>query len=345
MLTVSQNRFSVLADMHVDAPVAKSEPVVDDIPEPPPRNAAGCEPSTFATTPPATSQIAPAVASSSTVVAPVEMTGDRVRYPILPALGSRLSNMVYSHKSVYGSSPRCRGHDYLYEPRDYERLVFAGSGALQAIIGLHLLNKHPLKNVAFLTQVRSRLLSKEMLAHWAVQYRMPAQLQAHEAYLPSLRTNINIQASLFEAFIGGLIDCSGFDAASAFVGQLVNAQLAVQAEGDLFALGSDKVKVTRDSEGSAPGGPNSVLNSVAAASSVQSPPGEQKNRLSILNERASQLGKMLSWKESPQGPEHSKSWKMSVFVDGVVKGEGFGDRKQIAKIAAADCAWDSLGWR
>lgn len=199
--------------------------------------------------------------------------------------------------------------------------------------------------------MRALLVSSEMLAHWARAYGMPAQLRGHASSVDNLRGNAKIAASVFEAFVGALVESLGTDAARAWLTELLDTQLALTAEEDIPRLVAalDRKRTPSPVE-------------VAPAEQRPAPATpEAKNRLGILNERASQLGKILVWTEEPQGPEHSKSWKLAVSgeavgrcatemadvfaVDGVVVGKALGDRKHSAKIAAAEEAWETLGWK
>ena len=146
-----------------------------------------------------------------------------------------------------------------------------------------------------------------MLAHWAKQYEMPAQLLAHESAVLALRDNQNVMAGVFEAYVGAMVEACGWDTTLRFVGELVDAQLTVQPERDVAS--SSPAAVSQDCQRPADRSPKTPPPSSARAPTSS---GGPQNRLSGLNERAAQLGKILAWSEASQGPEFNKSWKMTV---------------------------------
>ena len=157
---------------------------------------------------------------------------------------------------------------------------------------------------------------------------MPPLILAQESSLLNLRTSTNVLSGIFEAYIGAIVEHPdfGLDAANRFVCTLINAQLSAQAEGedDLVALRAaaakkldkEAVKETEGSEGTDQTASRSIT--PPQMSPTKAPKGaagnlSEKSKLSIFNERASQLSRLTTWTEGAVGPEHSKSWKMIVF--------------------------------
>ena len=84
--------------------------------------------------------------------------------------------------------------------------------------------------------MRTLLASNEMLAHWARAYGLPADLRAHAASVDSLRANPKVASALFEAYVGGIVEGLGMDAARKWMYELVDAQLALTPEADVPRL-------------------------------------------------------------------------------------------------------------
>ncbi|EJD52267.1 ribonuclease III [Auricularia subglabra TFB-10046 SS5] len=241
-------------------------------------------------------------------------------YPELPHVGIKLFNRVYTHKSLHGPQYTL-GQDYLRAPDDYERLAFVGAAALQLCVAQLACELHPKKVVGFLTVWRDGFICTDMLALWARAYGMPQYLKAAPG-LGDLPARPKTAAALFEAYVGALVEHAGLPAAFAFVRELVGVQLALQPE---------------------------LRGSVLVHTPPSTPPpadGEQKelktNPLELLNIHAAQTGRRIEWREEPHGPEHSKSWKMTLIIDGVVRGEGQAERKHKGKLVAAAQAWETI---
>lgn len=167
--------------------------------------------------------------------------------------------------------------------------------------------------------MRSLLVSSEMLAHWARAYNMTAHLRGHESSVDALRTNPKIAANVFEAFVGGLLEGKGLDAARGWLRELMDAQLAVTPEEDVPRLVATLEK-RRKSESPPVPPVQDTANLSASLGANGGGGGGAKNRLSVLNERASQLNKLLVWAEEPQGPEHNRSWQLTVSGEYISSG-------------------------
>ena len=91
-------------------------------------------------------------------------------------LGFRPRNMflyaqAFRHKSAVGEEEHNKGHN--------ERLEFLGDAILDAVISKHLYNHYPEKNEGFLTNMRSKLVSRKQLNDLSVKLGLPELIEAN----------------------------------------------------------------------------------------------------------------------------------------------------------------------
>lgn len=98
-----------------------------------------------------------------------------------------------------------------------ERLEFLGDAMLNAIVADYLFKKYPFKDEGFLTQLRSKIVSRESLNELALKI----QLNKIVEYDRKALQNINLRNSIFgnalEAFLGAVFLDGGYDACKKFI--------------------------------------------------------------------------------------------------------------------------------
>ncbi|OYU94636.1 MAG: ribonuclease III [Bacteroidetes bacterium B1(2017)] len=98
-----------------------------------------------------------------------------------------------------------------------ERLEYLGDAMLNAIVAEFLFKKYPFKDEGFLTQLRSKIVSRESLNELAIKIHLNLLVE----YDRKAMQNINLRNSIFgnalEAFIGAIFLDSGFDGCKRFI--------------------------------------------------------------------------------------------------------------------------------
>ncbi|MBI3341862.1 ribonuclease III [Candidatus Curtissbacteria bacterium] len=194
---------------------------------------------------------------------------------------------------------------YLNEHKDYqgdsnERLEFLGDSVLSLAVSNFLFAKLTKSPEGELTQIRASLVRTETLAIIATKLELGVYLFLSKGEEDSGgRTNKSILANTFEALVGALYLDQGFDTASTFI--------AKHILGDWKKLSEE------------------------AAS-------DNKSKLQEVLQRKFHRSPVYKLIES-WGPDHDRSFKIGVYLDEKILGEGNGKNKQTA---AQDAAGNAL---
>ncbi len=98
-----------------------------------------------------------------------------------------------------------------------ERLEYLGDAMLNAIVAEFLFKKYPFKDEGFLTQLRSKIVSRESLNELAIKIHLNLLVE----YDRKAMQNINLRNSIFgnalEAFIGAIFLDAGFEGCKKFI--------------------------------------------------------------------------------------------------------------------------------
>lgn len=117
-----------------------------------------------------------------------------------------LYKLAFSHRSLALESP---GGNRLSN----ERLEYLGDAVLGAVIAELLFKKYPFKDEGFLTEMRSRIVSRENLKHIAVKIGIDQLLQKDAG--PG--TYRSMYGDAFEAFIGAIYLDKGYALTRAYL--------------------------------------------------------------------------------------------------------------------------------
>lgn len=194
---------------------------------------------------------------------------------------------------------------YLNEHKDYkgdsnERLEFLGDSVLSLAVSNFLFSKLVKSPEGELTQIRASLVRTETLATIAKKLDLGEQLLLSKGEEESGgRTNKSILANTFEAFVGALYLDQGFDVAAQFISKHI-----------LF----DWQKLSDE-----------------AAS-------DNKSKLQEVLQQKYHKSPLYKLTES-WGPDHDRSFKIGVYLEEKLLGEGVGKNKQTA---AQDAAGNAL---
>lgn len=184
-----------------------------------------------------------------------------------------------------------------------ERLEFLGDSILSFVVSDHLFTKFPDFEEGTLTNLRSLLVNTKNLSEIARELKMGKLLKLSRGEEESKgRENATLLENSFEAYIGALFLDQGIASVVKFL------------EDVLFPRIQNFVakKAFKD--------PKSLLQEKVQAKKQNSP-----------------LYRVLS----ESGPAHAKTFKVGVYVDGKLLGEGSGKSKQIAEESAARVALES----
>lgn len=181
-----------------------------------------------------------------------------------------------------------------------ERLEFLGDAVLELVVTEHLYNnfKEP---EGILTNWRSALVRTESIAAAAERegFESMLRLSRGEKRANSPRAREQILANSYEAVIGAIYLEKGYAAAKEFIDRTLLPTLPeILSSGAWLDPKSRLQELVQSKEGFTP-------------------------VYKVLRE---------------EGPDHDKVFKIGVYIDGQLKGEGTGPSKQAAQVAAANSA-------
>jgi len=147
----------------------------------------------------------------------------------------------------------------------------------------------------------------------------------------SIEGSIDVQASLFQAYVAAVFQEGGVKAVTNWIGPLMLTVIDMEEARTSELKHAMSAKTTQ------------VGHQSARLDQPQAPPViTQKGYLAMLHEMLTKQGikvEQLEWKEVLSGPPHLPTWNVDVFAsvgDGKeFLGSGVGSRKQGAKEAAA----------
>ncbi|MCP4882381.1 MAG: ribonuclease III [Flavobacteriales bacterium] len=103
-------------------------------------------------------------------------------------------------------------------PMNYERLEFLGDAILGAVIANYLFKKIPHGDEGYLTQMRSKIVSREHLNELGKDLDL---IHFVESSIPSANFGDNIHGNLFEALIGAIHSDRGYSFTEKFIFRFV----------------------------------------------------------------------------------------------------------------------------
>ncbi len=180
--------------------------------------------------------------------------------------------------------------------RSYERLEFLGDSVVALSVCTHLFRQYPGDNQGVLSKAKAYLVSKQVLLNIARRLELADYLRIGKGVEGSAgRDHSSFLVDCFEALVGAIYLDQGFERAVEFVAEAMSEELIV-----LQKNGIQDYKTT--------------LQELV-----------QKHYRCLP--RYKLVGQM--------GPEHHKTFRVEVYVNGVKYGEGDGFSKKEAEISAA----------
>ncbi|KAF7352356.1 Phosphoadenosine phosphosulfate reductase [Mycena venus] len=290
------------------------------------------------------------------------------QFPPLPTIQREdIRLRVFTHRSYYARSA------HVFEDRpddpspDNEKFEHLGDSVLGFVVTSLVSDMYPNLRVGPSTKVRAKIVGNSTLAEISVRYKLPEQLRLHPAQAVTLCASTNVQADVFESFIGGLFTDQGIEACHAWLRPLFGpyarvAYDAVRMEHGLLpvSVGTSAVSPAHNGTGLQPTSP--------APSSHSSGAGDGSittGHLALFNQRLQKGDARVEWVYSDQHPfgesnelhpgaaaengndnapdrfarahgnKSTPVWSVQVLVDGEVYGRGRGNTKKAARNEAA----------
>lgn len=97
-----------------------------------------------------------------------------------------------------------------------ERLEYLGDSVLNTVVAEMLFNRFPYKNEGFLTEMRSKIVSRESLNDLAIKIGL-SQIVQYDKRAIGIHTKNSIFGNALEAFIGAIFLDGGFELAKKFI--------------------------------------------------------------------------------------------------------------------------------
>lgn len=185
-----------------------------------------------------------------------------------------------------------------------ERLEFLGDAVLSLIISSILYHLRPSDNEGDLTNLRSYIVKTSSLAKAAERLELGSFLKLSKGEeLSGGRTNPQLLANTFEALLGAIYLDQGIEEAKQFVKET------------LLPIFEEELR--------------------------SGPPKDAKSTLQEASQNLTKQAPKYKILET-KGPDHSKEFRVGVYIQGKLKGEGTGNSKQVAEEAAAAQALTKL---
>jgi len=229
-------------------------------------------------------------------------------YPLLPqledAIGYRFRDpsiliRALSHRSYFSD-----GQDTPDKDSSNERLEFLGDSVLSLVVNEFLYKRYPDKREGALTKMKSVIVSKAILSHYAKRHDLGSFLLLSEnAQRARVGETDSVLADALEAVFGAVFLDGGFHAARPCIQNLLLSDLE-----DIF-YNEDNINY------------KSLLQEYIQALHKVPP----KYRVSATT-----------------GPEHAKEFNVEVVVRGQVLGGGIGKTKKLGEQEAAKMAYKKL---
>ncbi len=131
-------------------------------------------------------------------------------------IGLRPNSLKYYKKAFTHSSVKKRTSSG--KQLNYERLEFLGDAILSSTIAIYLFNEIPLGNEGDLTQMRSKIVSREHLNEIGKDLSLINHIKSN---VPKKNFGDNIHGNIFEALVGAVFLDKGHFACERFIHKIV----------------------------------------------------------------------------------------------------------------------------
>ncbi|KAF9238836.1 ribonuclease III [Melanogaster broomeanus] len=305
--------------------------------------------------------------SSSPCVLRPNFTAEHPFPSLPPIINEQIKMQVFTHRSFY-ARPNHVFEDHPDDPSpDNERFEHLGDTVLSLVVTGLLIDIYPNLRVGPSTKIRALIVGNATLAEISRRYDLPAHLRLHPAQTITLRASVNIQADVFESYIGGLYVDQGLAAVEPWLKTLLRpytteAYIYVRTQHGLPPLpapvapplaaststssnssgSSDHSGAPTPAPASAPDESADTRASIRSALSHRRPHASgtptTTGHLALFNQQLQKARREVEWLYSDgvgQGTDTTPIWVVRVEVDGEVFGKGRGGTKKAARNEAA----------
>ncbi|KAL5504462.1 hypothetical protein ACEPAH_7123 [Sanghuangporus vaninii] len=213
---------------------------------------------------------------------------------------------------------------------DIQALIEQGRTALELAATIYLCSKRPMMTADEIPGFRSAVLSDENFEAWVAHYGLRQQLQNGHLQGANI-ANTEDARHAFQAYVGAVAVQAGIEVATDWTIELMRSQNT-----DLFEAPADNCHqvesgtTEEDFDMEHGRGPADIV--------------QVKNFLEEVNKRCGHEHLLIEYQAENHASQHAPLWVVKCIVNGVVKGEGQGSSKRIAKEAAAKQAYEAMGW-
>lgn len=146
------------------------------------------------------------------IIKPLPKKDEAFYNEIKSLLGFQPRNIEIYHNAFVHRS--IKETDEIGNPKNYERLEFLGDAMLDAIIAAYLYKKVPSGNEGYLTQMRSKIVSREHLNELGRDLNL---IRFVKSNVSKSKFGENINGNIFEALIGAIYLDKGYKYCQRFV--------------------------------------------------------------------------------------------------------------------------------
>ncbi|PCI11809.1 MAG: ribonuclease III [Flavobacteriaceae bacterium] len=150
------------------------------------------------------------------IIKPLSKKDEQFYGEIKLLLGFNPHNLNLYHKAFVHRS--IKELDRSGNPRNYERLEFLGDAMLGAVIASYLFKKVPSGNEGYLTQMRSKIVSREHLNELGRDLNL---IRFVKSNVSRSKFGENINGNIFEALVGAIYLDRGYKYCKKFVSKAV----------------------------------------------------------------------------------------------------------------------------
>jgi len=150
------------------------------------------------------------------IIKPLPKQDEPFYVEIKTLLGFKPHDISYYHKAFIHRSTQ--ELDNLGNSKNYERLEFLGDAMLDAVIAAYLFEKVPSGNEGYLTQMRSKIVSREHLNELGKELNLIRFVKSNVA---KSKFGENINGNVFEALIGAIYLDRGYKYCEKFINKIV----------------------------------------------------------------------------------------------------------------------------
>ncbi|KAF9498753.1 ribonuclease III [Pleurotus eryngii] len=264
-------------------------------------------------------------------------------FPPIPKINSdAIRQQVFTHRSYYARPT----HIFEDQPNDLspdnEKLEHLGDTVLALVVTDMMIEEFPGLHVGPSTKIRALVVGNATLADISLRYRLPYRLRLHAAQAITLRASTNIQADVFESYVGGLYKDQGLAAVEKWLHPLL---LPYAEEAYKFVRKQYGLPETRSSSGTLP-----TFHCRLRGSSGPRLPGRQISstalaigHLALFNQQLQKANLDIEWVYTEDATRTTPMWTVKAFVNGEMYGSGKGTSKKAARHVAAKEGLQRLG--